>query len=200
MKNEKLKRGKCAEPMLRKNTVASWWLWRFCIGMAGSENAQASNRTPLIILGICVGVAVAPFLFYFLVTLGLRAHSKDDCRLLHLRQIGVRCRMFAMYHEGRFPAKWSELEWSDMGGITNTTWPRLFACPTAGHGAGDWAQVDLWSDYRLMPGLSTNDPPKTILAIEPLSNHETGANVLFVDGSSTWLTREQVLGQKPMPQ
>ncbi len=94
----------------------------------------------------------------------------------------------------------SELKWDDMGGITNTTWDRLFACPTVGHGAGDWKQVDYWTDYRLIPGRTTNDPIDTVLAIEPLSNHKTGANVLFVDGSSQWWPAKRVLNETAIRQ
>jgi prepilin-type processing-associated H-X9-DG protein len=108
----------------------------------------------------------------------------------------MRCRVYAAEHNGQFPAQWSDLTWSDLGGIENTTWDRLFVCPMSGHGVGDWEQVDLWADYRLIPGRTTNNPPDTVLAIELLSNHKSGANVLFVDGSSTWWPAKRILGEK----
>src|SRR5689334_12969890 len=134
-----------------------------------------------VILGVLV--IALPILYVVAITIALKAHSKDDCRTLNMRHIGLRCRMHAANHDGQFPAKWSDLEWDDMDGIGNTTWDRAFVCPTVGHGPSDWKQVDLWSDYRLIPGRTTNDSWNTVLAIEPLSNHERGANVLFVDGS-----------------
>lgn len=149
-----------------------------------------------LLIAVGVSIVVLPILYVALVTMALRAHLKDDCRTLNMRNIGLRCRMHAADHNGQFPAKWSDLEWDDMGGIENTTWDRAFVCPTVGHDPGNWKQVDLWSDYRLIPGRTTNDAPDTILAIEPLSNHETGANVLFVDGSTTWWPAAKVIGGK----
>ena len=167
------------------------WLMR-------KKNLSLSRRAKIFIaLGICM-IAV-PILYAAAVMIAMKVHLKEDCMMTNLRNIGVRCREHAEKHEGQFPAKWSELEWDDMGGITNTTWDRQFVCPTAGRRPGDWKQVDYWSDYRLIPGRTTNDWQYTILAIEPLSNHETGANVLFVDGSATWLTAAQVLGREPLP-
>jgi prepilin-type processing-associated H-X9-DG protein len=160
-------------------------------------NSSMSWGAKLLIAAGILVVAM-PILYIAAVMFGLRAHLKDDCRELHLRQIGVRCRMHAIDHGGRFPAKWSELEWDDAGGITNTTWGKLFVCPTVGHDPGDWASVDQWCDYRLIPGRTTNDLPQTVLAIEPLSNHKTGANVLFVDGSSQWWPANRVLGEKTL--
>lgn len=166
---------------------------------------EQETRTGLSLatkLSIAVGLIVvaAPVLYVVAVMIGLKAHLKEDCERSLRVNLGVRLREHAEKHEGRFPNKWSELEWDDMGGITNTTWDRLFACPTVGHGAGDWKLVDFWSDYRLIPGRTSNDSPDTVLAIEPLSNHETGANVLFVDGSSQWWPAKRVLGEKAILQ
>ena len=150
--------------------------------------------TAKIFIAVGIIVVAAPILYVVAVMIGLKAHLKDDCRMLLARNLGVECRVYAAKHDGQFPTKWSDLEWDGMDGITNMTW--VYACPTVGHGVGDWRLVDLWSDYRLIPGCTTNDPPETILAIEPLSNHETGANVLFVDGSSQWWPKTKVLGLK----
>jgi len=166
--------------------------------MTDSESKAALGWRARVLIAIGLAVIVLPVLYVAAVMIGLRAHSKYDCRL-QLRNIGVRLREHAAIHDGQFPAKWSELEWDDMGGIENTTWPLIFCCPTVGHEPGNWDQVDLWSDYRLIPGRTTNDPPSTVLAIEPLSNHETGANVLFVEGSSAWWPQSKVLRQKQAP-
>lgn len=161
-------------------------------------DTSLSRRAKIYIaLGICV--IAAPILYAAAVMIAMKAHSKEDCGKMHLRNIGVRCREYAENHGGQFPAKWSDLQWDDMGGITNSTWGQQFVCPTIGRQPGDWKQVDCWSDYRLIPGRTTNDWAYTILAIEPLSNHGTGANVLFVNGGSTWLTVAQVLGREPLP-
>ena len=167
--------------------------------MAELETTKRSNRTVKVFIAFGIVVVVAPVLYIAAVTLGLRSHLKHDCGM-QLRNIGERCWEHAEKHGGQFPSKWSELEWDDMDGIENTTWDRQFVCPTVGHGVGRWKQVDLWSDYRLVPGRTTNDATGTVLAIEPLSNHGTGANVLFVDGSSVWWPVDKVVGQKPAPQ
>ena len=167
--------------------------------MTETEAKPNSSWVVKILIAVGVLVVAAPILYVAAVMLGLKAHLKHDCGM-QLRNIGERCREHAAKHDGQFPMKWSDLEWDDMGGITNTTWGRQFVCPTVGHGAGNWKQIDLWADYRLIPGRTTNDPPDTVLAIEPLSNHEKGANVLFVDGSSAWWPAERVLGQKAIHQ
>lgn len=149
-----------------------------------------------LLIAVGVSIVVLPILYVALVTMALRAHLKDDCRMMLGRNIGILSRQHAAKHNGQFPMKWSDLEWDDLEEITNASWGWQFICPSVGHGVGDWKQVDLWSDYRLIPGRTTNDAPDTILAIEPLSNHETGANVLFVDGSTTWWPAAKVIGGK----
>jgi prepilin-type processing-associated H-X9-DG protein len=113
-----------------------------------------------------------------------------DCQS-NLRQIGLRCREYAVVQDGHFPSTWVELNL--VGDDAN--WAKLLRCPLTGHEVGIWAQVDLWADYRLLPGRSTNDPPDRILALEPLANHgSAGANVLFVDGGTQWWPASRLLG------
>jgi hypothetical protein len=64
--------------------------------------------------------------------------------------------------------------------------PKLFICTLTGKQEGTIETVDQWSDYILVPGLTTNDPPGTILAYERLRNHKEGGNVLSLDGSVEW--------------
>ena len=113
-----------------------------------------------------------------------------DCQS-NLSQLGISCREFAATNNGRFPSTWVELNYVG----ENTNWAKLLHCPTAGHDIGKWTQVDLWTDYRLLPGRTTNNSADTILALEPLSNHgAAGANVLFVDGSTAWWPLSNLLG------
>lgn len=115
---------------------------------------------------------------------------------MQLRDIGVRCREFAIDHNGRFPTQWLELDWNQTNRFTTSNWPQMWVCPTLGHKAGAWDRVDLWSDYRLIAGRTTNDAPDTILAIEPLANHNDGAHVLFVDGSTAWWPASKLANDK----
>jgi len=113
-----------------------------------------------------------------------------DCEC-NLRQLGLRCREYAAEHNGHFPSAWVELNF--VGDDTN--WAKLLRCPQTDHEIGAWTQVDLWADYRLLPGRTTNDPPDRILALEPLGNHgSAGANVLFVDGATQWWPLSRLLG------
>jgi hypothetical protein len=65
-------------------------------------------------------VVAVPVPYDSAVTIGLKSHVKNDCGM-QLRNIRERCRVQAAKHSGQFPAKWSELEWDDMGGFENTT-------------------------------------------------------------------------------
>jgi prepilin-type processing-associated H-X9-DG protein len=106
-----------------------------------------------------------------------------------LKQIGLECRIYASEHDGRFPLNWRELE-----SLKSGNGPKILRCPRGGHDQGDWHNVDIWSDYRLIAGRTTNDPPNTVLAIEALANHKAkGANVLFVDGSTSWWPLQRIL-------
>jgi len=150
------------------------------------------KRIGWYILGVLV---VIGGLFVLLISKQIKKIMKYECGL-QLRHIGLGCRMYADTHNGRMPSKWTDLREVKDG----PPWYKMLRCPMGGHEEGIEAQVDLWADYRLISGRTTNDPPHTILAVEQLSNHETGANVLFVDGSSTWLTAAEILGKEPILQ
>jgi prepilin-type processing-associated H-X9-DG protein len=112
-----------------------------------------------------------------------------DCQS-NLRQLGLRCREYAAEHNGHFPSAWVELNF--VGDDTNGA--KLLRCPQTDHEIGAWTQVDLWADYRLLSGRTTNDPSDRILALEPLGNHgSAGANVLFVDGGTQWWPLSRLL-------
>lgn len=112
-----------------------------------------------------------------------------DCQS-QLREIGWHCRNYADQHHGLFPSLWIDLRVDE----TNGDWRIDFRCPYGGHNPGAWENIDLWSDYRLIPGRTTNDPPNRILAVENLADHKgTGANVLYVDGSTQWLSVSNLL-------
>jgi prepilin-type processing-associated H-X9-DG protein len=160
-----------------------------------NTNSEASRPWTRKAMGFGVFTVVAVLTIVGLSLMGgCGEHMKYHCGQ-QLRYLGVGCRMYATTHDGRLPSKWSELSEVEDG----MAWDKLLCCPVSGHAAGSWAQADFWADYRLIPGRTTNDPPDTVLAIEPLSNHKTGANVLFVDGSSQWWPAKRVLGEKTLP-
>jgi prepilin-type processing-associated H-X9-DG protein len=113
-----------------------------------------------------------------------------------LSELGVRCREYAEKHNGHFPSAWDELDF--VGDDAN--WAKVLCCPQTHHEIGAWSAVNLKAEYRLLPGRSTNDPPDTILALEPLENHASmGANVLFVDGRTEWWPRSRLLEPRTQP-
>lgn len=144
-----------------------------------------------VLATLLVLLAAAPLVFYVLLIMALKAHAKDDCRM-QLRNIGVFCREYASSHEGLFPTNWEDLEPS----LPSTNWHGVFICPATGHRPDAWNRSSVWADYQLLTGRATNDAPDTILAIEPLSNHGKGANVLFVDGSTAWWPASLVLSKQ----
>jgi len=163
------------------------------------EISRPMSRKMATWLGVVCGAVMVMVLLVLSLWQGHREHMKYDCGL-QLRNIGRRCRIYAAEHNGVFPGKWSELEWNDLDGIEDTTWDRLFVCPMSGRPVGKWGQVDGWFTYRLIPGRTTNDQPGTVLAIELLSDRESGGNVLFVDGSSTWWSASLILSEKATAQ
>jgi prepilin-type processing-associated H-X9-DG protein len=159
------------------------------------SNPAKGHRLATILSVIASIVVLGVVVFVLAVRQGFKGLARTDCGE-SLRQIGLRCREYAASHDGRFPSTWVELKF--VGEDAN--WAQLLRCPSTGHGVGDWAQVDLWADYRLIPGRTTNDPPGTILAVEPLANHgSTGANVLFVDGCNQWWPAWRILGREKAP-
>jgi hypothetical protein len=146
---------------------------------------------PLKILAVVTVIfAVVVVIVVSFCKKGWEGMLRLDCQC-NLRTISLRCREYAAEHGGHFPSTWVEL--NCVGDDAN--WAKLLRCPSTHHEIGIWAQVDLWSDYRLLPGRSTNDPPDTILALEPLGNHgSAGANVLFTDGGTQWWSQSHLLG------
>jgi prepilin-type processing-associated H-X9-DG protein len=158
---------------------------------AGASARPSTRRKVWTIIAIIAAIAsiVVMWLVVALVS-GFKALARVDCEF-NLRQIGLPCREYAESHAGHFPSTWVQLNF--VGEDAN--WAKLLRCPRTHHEIGDWTNVDLWADYRLLPGRTTNDPPDTVLALEPLINHESiGANVLFVDGSTQWWPAARVLG------
>ena len=157
--------------------------------MSQAIDAKESPRWKVLALLLAL-LAVVPLIFYVLVVVGLKAHAKEDCQM-QLGRIGVLCPEYAMLHGGSFPTNWQALEST----LPSTNWYSMFICPSTGHRPDAWHRASEWVDYRLSAGRSTNDAAETILAIEPLSNHNSGANVLFVDGSTAWWPASRVLAK-----
>jgi prepilin-type processing-associated H-X9-DG protein len=153
-----------------------------------THGKRSSLRFFLVVLAVIIVVGAIRLVSDF--DLAWEKMVRLDCQG-NLRELGIPCFEYAAKHDGHFPSTWSELNF--VGADAN--WSKLLRCPSTHHETGTLAKVDLWADYRLLPGRSTNDVPNTILALEPLANHKSiGANVLFVDGSTAWWPAARLLG------
>lgn len=115
------------------------------------------------------------------VSLAIKA-TRDHSRLYscigHLAFIGQLAHEHAASHDGRFPSSLKDLP------VGKRLPLEYLVCAASGNPTGDLANLDLWSDYVVVPGLTTNEAPDTILVHERSDNHpDKILNVLFVDGS-----------------
>ena len=146
------------------------------------QEKPAKSKWRGIIIGVCIALIVV-YWFAWLRTYAMERAMRQKC-LSNLYALGSACKMYEMDHPGQFPTNW--FCFKDY--YSN---PCLLRCPSRPERYGTLANVDTWSDYILVPNLTTNDPPKTILAYEPLRNHKEGGNVLYLDGSVYWLSAEE---------
>lgn len=90
----------------------------------------------------------------------------------NLEVIGRGCLAYATQHEGRFPAFLADIATTNASNQQLSD-PLLYTCLNR-HPSGSLSNVDTWSDYIIVSGLSTSSPPDTILAFEPVSDHDGG--------------------------
>lgn len=148
-----------------------------------SPQRSGNRLKPLWITAGILLLLVVGVLFVGSWNRGWRKMVAMDCAH-QLSLIGAECRVYAERHAGHYPDKWADLGPNE----DNGDWIKLFCCPSGGHEAGAWTNVDLWADYHLIPGRTTNDPVSQILAVENLVDHPGGgANVLHVDGTTRWV-------------
>lgn len=140
------------------------------------------------ILLVVVLVPAVALLTAVLITRSIVERKKERARRTHcascLRQLAKGCIMYSMDYGGPFPTNWSSVaqKYIHAG--------KLFNCksdPASYHDSIEG--VDDWSDFVLVRGIMTDDPPDTILAYEPLSNHRgVGANVVTKDVEARWVS------------
>jgi hypothetical protein len=95
--------------------------------------------------------------------------------------------MYASDHDGAFPG-----HWSDCIPYIGTNSLAVLECPAKAHGRLTSSNVDVSSDYMLVPGRTERDHPDSVLAYEPLGNHGgQGGHVLFVNGAVKWCTQNE---------
>ena len=104
----------------------------------------------------------------------------------NLDAIGRGCLFYASQHGGRFPSSLADIASTNAPFPLDAPW--TYVCLS--NPVGDLTNVNKWSDYTLVAGLSTASPRDTVLVFEPISDHfsgNVGGNVLYVTGKSKWL-------------
>ncbi len=130
--------------------------------------------TTFAVIGILAGMMLP-------AVASARERARRTRCMSNLSQIGKCCQMYALDHDGKLPSSFTDL--ADYVGDT----PSLFVCPSTDSEPGDFASVDQWTDYVLVPNRSEEDPGNAVLAFsKPDSHRGRGGNVLTVDGRVQW--------------
>jgi hypothetical protein len=126
-----------------------------------------------------------------LITRSIVERKKERARRTHcancLRQLATAGTIYSTDYGGHYPTNWSSVakDYAHAG--------KLFDCkadPATYHDSIEG--VDEWADFVLIPGITTNDPPDSLLAYEPLSNHRgAGANVITRNRETCWVLPEE---------
>ena len=99
----------------------------------------------------------------------------------HLRQIGMACLMYAMDHNGEYPA-----DWACLTNYANT--PKLYFSRHDANNAGAMSNVMQWTSYVYIRGVTTAAAPETIVAYLPPGHYEQKDRgiVVHADCSVEW--------------
>lgn len=140
-----------------------------------------ANKKKLIILGIIIIVG-----FYVggpVICLPEKEKLRVRQCMDNLVEIGEVCRAYANDHDGRFPDTFSQIA---TGKYTLAT--KTFICRGSQKRPGKASDVDQWSGYHLVTGITLGHHPRKVLAYDQPEHHRgDGAPVLFVDGSVSWV-------------
>jgi prepilin-type processing-associated H-X9-DG protein len=118
------------------------------------------------------------------------AHTRNQSRratdMNNLKQIGLAVAMYESDHTNQPPSDFQSL-FPYVGGTNNL---RIFKSPSSDTIIGAPQDVDVWSDYELVPGPTGDDPANEVRAFTK-SRHDDGGNVLFRDGHVQWLSEDE---------
>ncbi|MFO7871704.1 MAG: hypothetical protein R6V03_09770 [Kiritimatiellia bacterium] len=107
----------------------------------------------------------------------------------NLKMIYMGCMLYAMNHGGEFPLNLEALTETE---IDN---PSAFVRWQNRQSAGALTNVSEWTDYVYIPGRTEDSPHDAIVAYLPPGvytwKNETGAAVVFADGSMKWMSVEE---------
>jgi len=116
-----------------------------------------------------------------------RPYHKPHCTY-NLYQIGKGLAMYSMDHNDQYPQDLQTLA------IEMKLEPKLFVCPSSKHVAGSLSNLNEWTDYVYIQGLSATNNAHIPLAYElPINHNGEGVNVLYNDGTVRWLNLRDYL-------
>jgi hypothetical protein len=117
---------------------------------------------------------------------------RSTCRDMLQDEVGMRCRAYAQYNDGRYPPDWDAINkagWCSCG-------KELVCVSTSEDNAGSWIDGKWRIDERkvgwvYVRGLHREMPSDFIVAFDRSGNHSglfecDGRNVLFLSGEAEW--------------
>jgi prepilin-type processing-associated H-X9-DG protein len=173
------------------------------IGMRKTRDPAVSGRG-FAIAGLVLGIlnvvgwgAYFGLIFAIMVpSLGVARQTANQVKCAsNLRQIGLALLLYSNENGGAYP--------DTLDGIilTQDITAGVFVCPSTSHTAakgntpqqvvGDMATGGHLSYVYVGKGLTNQAAPRTVVAYEPITDHGTGANFLYADGSVTFLAKAQ---------
>lgn len=151
------------------------WGWKPFF--AGKKPAKIlKNGFTLTELGFVLAIIV---LFILLLTPFI-SNIRDRVKLMaceqNLQKIAVGLKVYAIEHEGKFPASLAELTEGRYLGDE-----KIFDCPS-GSGAGKPGE----SDYQYVSGYNILSPSLERIVFDKAGNHKKGRYVLYINGDVVW--------------
>jgi prepilin-type processing-associated H-X9-DG protein len=142
------------------------------------------------ILNVVLWGAYFGLIFAIMVpTMGMARQTANQVKCSsNLKQIGLALAIYANQNGGAFPDTIEQFVADPAAGLTSAVYdcpgtpitPPATKSPQVLAGSGEYVYVG--------KGLTNKVGPMTVLAYEPVANHGTGANILYADGSVTFMT------------
>ena len=112
-------------------------------------------------------------------------HPRRSRCINNLRQVNLFLKMYAGAHKEIYPASFSELAGTNY--VKSPNQAQVFICPSTRNRAGNLNNIQDWTDYAYVAGLSEADHAACVMAFCPPENHkEEGAIVMFLGGQVQW--------------
>jgi hypothetical protein len=143
------------------------------------------TRTVIWVIAIVAVLFIAAGLVLPLFQRSTGGNHRAKC-ISNLKQIGLAVKQYALEYEGQFPPRQSLL-YPMYASATC-----VFQCPRNGRSARlSDDDIDLFSDYSLVQGVSEESPAEWIMVYCNSAFHEGMRPVCFVDGSAGYLQEDE---------